>query len=355
MALFAGLAFVAGCPQRRLAGPEVVPPKPVPPVHTDGAAEPATPGLRLPKDFVPTGYAARLDIDPAKAGFDGSIAITGTVARPTSVIWLHGYHLAVRQATATMASSEISITVTPRGTDLLELRAAAPLAPGEWTLMIDYAGELDLSNTAGAFKQTVDGASYIYTQLEAIYARRVFPCVDEPDNKVPWKLTLDVPGKLVAVSNTPITSEAPLAGGKRRVEFAQTKPLPSYLVAFGVGPFEIVDAGKTKRGIPVRVLTLAKRAADGAYAARTAAKLVEITEDWFGIPYPYEKLDLLTIPLTVGFGAMENAGLITFVESLILIDPEVWIEGAAAPVDLGRVARDRAPMVRRSGHDGLLG
>ncbi len=302
-------------------GPEAVRPKQVEQT-TPPAAVAAMPGLRLPKDFVPTGYAARLDIDPAKSGFDGSIAITGMVARPTSVIWLHGYHLAVHRATATRESSEIAITVTPRGVDLLELRALAPLAPGEWTLMIDYAGELDLTNTTGAFKQTVDGASYIYTQLEAIYARRVFPCVDEPDNKVPWKLTLDVPGKLVAVSNTPIISEAPLAGDKRRVEFGQTKPLPTYLIAFGVGPFEIVDAGKTKRGIPVRVLTLAKRAADGAYAARTAPKLLEITEDWFGIPYPYEKLDFLTIPLTVGFGAMENAGLITFIETLILIDPK---------------------------------
>ena len=314
------ITFAAGCPQQR--APEVAKPKPVEPVATTpNTVEPPPPTLRLPRNFVPTGYAARLDIDPAKTTFEGSIAISGVVAQPSSVIWLHGYHLKVSRATATKASSEVAITVTPRGEDLLELRPQQPLEAGEWTLMIDYAGELDVVSTAGAFKQVIGDASYVYSQFEAIYARRVFPCLDEPDNKVPWKLTLDVPSKLVAVSNTPITGEAALAGGKRRVEFAKTKPLPSYLVAFGVGPFEIVDAGKTRSGTPVRIFTLAKRAADGAYAAKTAAKLLQLTEDWFGIPYPYEKLDILSIPVTVGFGAMENAGLITFTETLMLLDP----------------------------------
>ncbi len=314
---------LAGCPPKQVVTPpEAAKPKPMDPVPSAGGVDPPVPTLRLPRNFVPTSYAVRLDVDPAKTGFDGSIGITGLVAQRSSVIWLHGYHLKVSRATATRGSSEVAVAVTPKGEDLLELRPQTPLDVGEWTLMMDYAGELDLMSTSGAFKQIVNGDAYVYTQLEALYARRVFPCVDEPDNKVPWKLTLDVPAKLVAVSNTPIASEAPIAGDKRRVEFAQTKPLPSYLIAFGVGPFEIVDGGKTKGGTPVRIFTLAKRAAEGAYAAKTTAKLLEITEEWFGVPYPYEKLDMLTIPLTIGFGAMENAGLITWVETLILIDPK---------------------------------
>lgn len=327
-----------GCPQKQVVTPpEVAKPTPADPINAGAGVDAAMPTLRLPRNFTPTSYSARLDIDPAKTAFDGSIAIAGIVDQRSPVIWLHGYHLDVKRATATKGSSEITISVTPKGEDLLELRPHEPLEPGEWTLMMDYAGELDLKGTAGAFKQTVNGDAYVYTQLEALYARRVFPCLDEPDSKVPWKLTLDVPAKLVAVSNTPIASEAPIAGDKRRVEFAQTKPLPSYLIAFGVGPFEIVDGGKTKTGTPVRILTLAKRAADGAYAAKTTVKLLELTEEWFGTPYPYEKLDMLAIPLTVGFGAMENAGLITWTETLILMDPKsgskarqsVWIWVAA--------------------------
>ena len=313
---------LAGCPQKQVVTPPEIRPKPAAPVTNPGGVDVAMPTLRLPKNFVPKSYAVRLDVDPSKTGFDGSIAITGVIDRLSSVIWLHGYHLQIRRATATKGSSEVVVTVTSRGEDLLELRPQTPLDPGEWTLMMDYAGELDVSSTSGAFKQVVQGDAYVYTQLEAVYARRVFPCVDEPDSKVPWKLTLDVPAKLVAVSNTPISSEAPIAGDKRRVEFAQTKPLPSYLISFGVGPFDIVDGGKTKGGTPVRILTLAKRGAEGAYAAKTTAKILELTEEWFGSPYPYEKLDMLSIPITVGFGAMENAGLITWSETLMLIDPK---------------------------------
>lgn len=146
--------------------------------------------------------------------------------------------------------------------------------------------------------------------------------MDEPDTKVPWQLTLDVPNDMIAVSNTPIESESPLPEGGRRVTFTRTQPLPSYLIAFGVGPFDIVDGGATKSGVPIRVFTLQGRGREAAYAARTSRRVLEILEDWYGIPYPYGKLDMLTIPLTVGFGAMENAGLITYSERLILIDPE---------------------------------
>src|SRR5207253_11409021 len=97
---------------------------------------------------------------------------------------------------------------------------------------------------------------------------------------------------------------------------------PSYLVAFAVGPLDFVDAGKTRNGTPIRIVALKGRAAEAAWAAKTSAHVVELLEDWFGTPYPYEKLDLVSIPLTIGFGAMENAGLVTFSERLILIDPQ---------------------------------
>ena len=99
-----------------------------------------------------------------------------------------------------------------------------------------------------------------------------------------------------------------------------TKPLPSYLVAFGVGPFDIVDGGRTKGGIPVRIVTLKGRGPDATYAAQNTARVLDRLEAYFGTPYPYDKLDMLSIPLTVGFGAMENAGLITHAENIILFD-----------------------------------
>ncbi|MBX3156717.1 MAG: M1 family metallopeptidase [Deltaproteobacteria bacterium] len=313
---------VASCGQ---PASTTTPRPPAPPVRPDPVAaqplSPPRPTLRLPRNFLPTSYQVRLAIDPEKSDFTGAITIAGTMSSPSAKLWLHGRKLKITRGVAQRDGETIDVAVAAVGEELLELTPARPLAAGAWQLALEYTGTFDTLNTTGAFKQTVAGRSYVYTQLEAVYARRVFPCFDEPDSKVPWQLTLDVPKQLVAVSNTPIASETPLGETHKRVAFAATKPLPSYLVAFGVGPFEVIDAGATARGTPIRVLTLAGRAAEGAWAAKTSGRLLEILEAWFGMPYPYEKLDMLTIPLTVGFGAMENAGLVTFTETLILMDP----------------------------------
>ncbi|HUJ59368.1 MAG TPA: M1 family metallopeptidase [Kofleriaceae bacterium] len=315
-----------------LACPAPAPPPPAPPPRVVAAPPPVDaappplappqPTLRLPRNFTPTGYQARLAIDPTQATFTGQITITGTVSELSSVIWLHGYHLRVMRATAASdTASARQLEVTPRGEDLLEVRAEPAFAAGTWHLSFDYTGEIDSVDTTGAFKEVVKGEPYVFSQLEAVYARRVFPCVDEPDRKVPWQITLDVPKPLTAVSNAPEVSTTELDSRWKRVEFAPTRPLPSYLIAFGVGPFDVVDAGKTREGMPIRIVALHGRAGDAAYAAKTAPRIVELLEDWFGMPFPYDKLDLLSIPLTVGFGAMENAGLDTFTERLILFDP----------------------------------
>ena len=309
--------LVAACsaPAARRQVLTTTPPPPPPPPVVEAPKPPPpppasdVPKLRLPRVFTPTSYDARLEIDPASPTFKGSIAIHGTVSAATDVVWLHGRHLTISDAHG--------LTVTPRGDDLLEVRGA--FVPGDSTITLDYTGEIDEKNTTGMFEETVAKHRYVFSQFEAIYARRVFPCLDEPDSKVPWQLTIVAPKGDIAVSNTPVVKDTDL-GSKHEVEFAKTRPLPSYLIAFGVGPFEIVDAGKTKTGVPVRIVTLAGRSADAAWAAKSTPKILELEEEWFGIPYPYEKADMLTIPQTVGFGAMENPGLVTFSENYILVD-----------------------------------
>jgi alanyl aminopeptidase len=319
--VLAVLGLVACSPPAPPVSPSPPPAASIRAAPVERGLEPPEPRLRLPRNFLPASYAATLAIDPAATGFDGTIEITGEVVERSSVIWLHGHQLAIKRASAARSGAEVALTATPHGDELLELRAASPLGPGTWTLAIDYTGSYDPLNTAGAFKQVVRGAPYVYTQFEALYARRVFPCFDEPDNKATWQLTLDIPADQVAVSNTPVEREQARAGGKKRVTFARTRPLSSYLIAFGVGPFDVVDAGKTRRGTPVRIVALKGRAGDTVWAAQTSARLIDLEEEFFGSPYPYDKMDMLVIPVTVGFGAMENAGLITYTETLILLDP----------------------------------
>src|SRR5215470_8133582 len=142
------------------------PAAPVAPV--DPGLEPPLPTLRLPRNFTPSGYSATLAIDPSRTGFDSKTAITGEIVQRSSVIWLHGHKLVVTHASATRAGRDVAIAVTPHGDELLELRAAAPLDAGTWTLALDYTGSYEMVDTAGAFKQVVRDASYVYTQFEAL-------------------------------------------------------------------------------------------------------------------------------------------------------------------------------------------
>ena len=298
--------------------PEPTPAQPAQPAQPDAAAIP----LRLPRAFVPTAYAAKIAIDPDKAAFDGSIRIDGNVAAAAPSIWLHGYHLQIRHASATRDGRTVALAPVPHGEEMIEFRADAPLDAGAWQVAIDYTAQIDPFATLGAFKEVAAGKAYVYSQFESIGARRAFPCLDEPDNKVPWQLTIDVPKGDIAVANTYAAHDEALPDGGHHYEFAPTQPLPSYLVAFGVGPFDVVPAGKTKSGVPVRIVVPQGRAAEASYAAASTARILDLLEEWFGIPYAFGKADMLVIPTTSGFGAMENAGLVTFEEGIVLIDPK---------------------------------
>jgi alanyl aminopeptidase len=293
-----------------------------PPAPAPAPRPPLTPPeLRLPTTVRPTGNTVELTIDPTIEDFSGSITTTITVDEPTSVIWLNGDELQLSAATATVGGVAQKATVTAPKKGYLALSFAAPLARGTGTLAITYRGKMHNSDGDGIYTAKEAGDWYAFTQFESTDARQAFPTFDEPLFKVPWKLTIHTKQPLVALSNTPIVSERPEANGMKAVEFAETKPLPSYLVAFAVGPFDMVDAGKTKAGVPVRIIVPRGRGSDAAYPAKVSVELLEWLETYFGTPYPYPKLDLVAVSV-FNAGAMENPGLITYRQSLILTKPE---------------------------------
>ncbi|MGH9884223.1 MAG: M1 family metallopeptidase [bacterium] len=321
------LGCLAACGSPK-SGPEPAAPQPAgaPVAVAAPALDPPQPALRLPRNFLPTGYRARLALDPAKDGFEGQVQIAGEIRERSKSFWLHGRKLKVTAAKIMRGEQSIRVDVAPAGDDLLSFRPAEPLDPGPITLSVEYTGVFDTTEGTGAYKRTFDDAAYIETQFESISARRVFPCFDEPDNKVPWELTLDVPKALIAVANTAQTGETAVDASTKRVTFAPTKPLPSYLIAFGVGPFELVDAGKTRAGTPMRIIALKGRAHEAKWAAETSARIVQMLEDYFGARYPYEKLDQMSFPVQSG-GAMENVGLITYGKTVMLHDPATIAHG----------------------------
>jgi len=283
-----------------------------PTTKTTAPFDPPKPTLRLPRHFTPASYKATLAIDPEQPGFTGHIEIAGTIDRKSTAIWLNARELTVTRATAN--GRDVKVTLHD---ELLELRA--PFEAGPVSLVIDYEGKVATSGVRGVFRNEHAGKSYVYTYFEPIHARTAFPCIDEPDRKTPWQLTIETPADNIAVSNTPALETKAIAGGRTRVTFGETKPLPSYLVAFGVGPFEIVDAGKSKTGVPLRLIVPRGEAGRTKYAATAFPRIVDILQNYFEVAFPYPKLDLLVAP-TMGSGAMEHAGLITSDAVNVLVD-----------------------------------
>jgi len=281
------------------------------------------PKLRLPEEIRPVKYAADLTLIPGDTGFSGSIDIDVELTKPASVIWLNAIEIQIEKATIGSQNA----AVEPGGSDFVGLRTEKPVPAGTARIHVTYKGKISEKSSAGIF-QGLDGTTpYLFTQFESTDARRAFPCFDEPGFKTPWQLTLHIKKEHSAVSNTPPLSETDEPNGMKKVVFAPTRPLPSYLVAMAVGPFDFVDAGKAgKNAIPVRIVTPKGKANQAQYAAQVTATVIDRLEAYFGLPFPFEKCDNVAIPLTFGFGAMENAGMVTYAQTLILSDPAIDTE-----------------------------
>ncbi|XXF77819.1 M1 family metallopeptidase [Myxococcaceae bacterium GXIMD 01537] len=276
-----------------------------------------SPRLRLPESVRPTGYAVELTFDPASPAFHGRLEAGLAVRAPTDVVWLHGKRLAVKEASLVQGGVAIPLMPLKGEADFLGFALGHPLAVGEATLRIAYEGEASERELDGAFRVKEGADWYVYTQFEPLGARAVFPCFDEPGFKVPWQLTFHVPAGNTVVTNTPPLSEEEGAGGLRTVRFTRTQPMPSYLVAFGVGPFDFLEAAASgQKQVRTRIVTPRGRAAEGAYAAKVTPDIVGRLEAYFGIPFPFEKLDVMAVPMMGG--AMEHPGLVTFNAHLML-------------------------------------
>ncbi len=291
--------------------------------ETTGAQEPGAgplpPKLRLPEVALPRKQAVRLRLVPTQEAFSGSTDIELDLRASTEVIWLHAAGLTIGQAELVAGDQHIPLAAH-QPDEFLGLTSQRPVGPGHFTLKIAFSGKLPARDDSGVYRQQEGSDWYVFTQFEATDARRAFPCFDEPSFKIPWQLTLDVPPSDLAFANTPQVSES-RDGELKSVVFAETKPLPSYLVAFAVGPLEVVDAGKAgRKPTPIRIIVPRGKTGEAAYAARTTGEVLGRLEAYFDIPYPFEKLDHIAVPQKGG--AMENPGLITFGSAIMLPKPD---------------------------------
>ncbi len=289
------------------------------------ATPPAPPTGPLPATLKPTAYRLALTVDPATPDFSGHTEIDAVLAQPARTIFLHGNGLHVSKAQITAAGqtavSAHYTEVHESGVARLDLPAELPA--GNVTLTFDYTAGFR-TGAEGLFRVQVAGNWYAWTQFEPIDARRMFPGFDEPGFKTPFTVTVTAPQGVKVFANAPEVSATP--SGKMSVHhFAPTQPLPTYLVALGVGPFDVIETSAPtnavrKQPLPFRVIATKGQMARMQLAAAEGPKLLGLLESYLKIPYPYEKLDLVATPILGG--AMENAAFIISDDTLLLLDAD---------------------------------
>ncbi len=278
---------------------------------------------QLGTEVVPQAYQLTLTIVPELDRFSGKAVIELEISAAKDYFYLHGKNLEVSRVQVTTTDNKLDASyeqVDKSGIARISLPAAVS---GRVILEIEYNAPFNQS-LEGLYKVSESGEDYAFTQFEAISARLAFPGFDEPGFKTPFDITLIVPQNQVAISNTPeISSE--LKDGMKVVHFATSKPLPTYLIAFAVGDFDVVEwqplpaTDIRPRELPLRGIAVKGKGDQLSYALEGTNAIVNALESYFGIPYPWAKLDILAVP-DFAAGAMENAGAITYRESLLLFD-----------------------------------
>ena len=290
---------------------------------------------KLPRDAVPERYRIALRIDPRVERFTGHVEIDVRFLKPRRSLFLHGLDLSVSGVTVRLRSGQSFAAHYDQvdSSGVARLIFVDKVPAGEATLIFDYDAPFDRS-LEGLYKVVDRGDSYAFTQFESTDARRAFPSFDEPGFKTPFYMTVIAPKGMRVIGNTPIVAAAPAAHGMVDTVFQTTKPLPTYLIALAVGPLDVVDGGTAppdkyrSRPLHIRGVTARGNGARIAYALSLTPKIVVALENYFGIGYPFQKLDILAVP-DFAAGAMENAGAVTFRERYLLLDPD-------APEDLKR-------------------
>jgi puromycin-sensitive aminopeptidase len=276
--------------------------------------------MRLPELPRPVRYDLSLWVDPAKPGYRGEVEIELEVAPETRTIELHAVDLELGAGTARDAQGELSIArirANPER-ETVSLVLDRPLEGGPASVRIAFSAKLR-ADLRGLYLARSGKRRYAATQLEAADARRFFPCFDEPAKKARFRVRVTTPARNQVVSNGAV-KKTERRGKQKTVHFAETPKLSTYLVALVVGELEASRAVKVG-STPIRVWCVPGKKQLAGFALEVAAEALSRLEVYFGLPYPYGKLDLLAVP-DFEFGAMENAGAVTFRETLLLVDPK---------------------------------
>ncbi|MBT8491699.1 MAG: M1 family metallopeptidase, partial [Deltaproteobacteria bacterium] len=268
----------------------------------------------------PTAARLHLEVDPERESFEGRVELDVELERATRVVWLHADGLVVTSARITSKLGRQRATATAEASgELMAVRVDSPLAAGKVTLELSYRGTL--RSDVGLFRKRIAGHWYLYSDFQPIDARRAFPCFDEPRWRLPWSVTVSIPQGLGVFGNMP-ERQRRRRGERVEVSFETTPELPSYLIAVAAGPFDVVEGAR--KPVELRAIVPKGKARLAKRALALMPRYIEALAEYTQMAPRVEKLDLVAVPDLNG--AMENHGLFTFNDDILLVP-----EGSALP------------------------
>jgi len=284
--------------------------------------------FRLPRHAAPTHYDIRLELDLETFTFQGTVGIDLDVTEATDTLTLNAAEVEIKSATL---SNGVEITEIAYDDDMerATLSLGTTLEPGSYHLDLEHSGIINdqLRGLYRSVYRDAEGAEHplATSQCQSTDARRIFPCWDEPDFKASFQTTMVVAEGLEAYSNTAELNRVSLGDGQVEFQFDKTMKMSTYLLAFIAGPFEATEP-QVVRGTPIRIVVPRGNVHLTDIAMENAVFCFEYLSDYYGIPYPADKLDHIAIP-DFAAGAMENVGLITYRDAYLVIDPAKASQG----------------------------
>lgn len=287
---------------------------------------------RLYRQFQPDHYDLTLMVDPETMKFSGKAIVTGSkVDRPSERLTFHQNGLKVTSAAICFHDKrgdkpvEVKRINNQDSFDEVRLHAAHTLYPGKYTVTLEFEAEITRPMNGiypCFFEHDGQQKKLIATQFESHHAREAFPCIDEPEAKATFDLTLLTSAanssRQTVLANTPVKTSS-TENGQQKTVFETTPKMSTYLLAFVFGEMDYLEA-KTKDGVLVRTYATPDNVKHTQFALDTAVKCLEFYNDYFDIPYPLAKCDFIALP-DFASGAMENWGCITFREQALVVDP----------------------------------
>lgn len=268
---------------------------------------------RLPTTTMPTAQSIELNLDPDKTGYSGRANIDITVSDSVKHIGIHWVDLNVSSITLVSKDDNRLLSASAHEYDIQWLSDGKPIRAGDYQLLIEFSNDFS-TDALGLYRTKYQDRHYLFTQFESTYARRAFPIFDEPSFKIPYRLILTVPRQLEVATNTAVKKQV-VQGEYKTIHFKYSPPMPSYLIALTVGPLDKTPI----KGLSVPGFIYSPKGTGGetGFAIQHTPKILKALEEYFGIDYPYQKLDFVAVP-DYAFGAMENPGLVTYRTDFLL-------------------------------------